>query len=158
LSYVNQHLNEEGARYAKRSVELARPLPAAQDIVAGGLSILANALRYQGDLDGALRTIREARDVANRASYPNETVRLFNLYGPLIREGRILGERDSVNLDRPEEAAAVLQQAIDLNEEAAVKNAGDSASRGRIGSTARELGDILRDSNPRRALEVYDLG
>ena len=158
LTYVNAHDFEEGARYARRAVEIAQPIPSAQEITAVGLSVLANSLRYQGDLQGALLTIREARRLSELTAYPNQTARVFNQYGPLLREGRILGERDAVNLDRPAEAVEVLQKALDLNEGAARQDPSDSTSRGRVGTTARELGDILRDRDPKRALAVYDLG
>ncbi|HLK64612.1 MAG TPA: serine/threonine-protein kinase [Bryobacteraceae bacterium] len=158
LAFVNAHHFEDGADYARRSVELSEPIAAAQDIAAGALSVLANALRYQGDLNGALATIRRARTLMEHATFPNEAAREFNQYGPILREGRLLGERDAVNLNRPAEAAELLQRAIDIGEEIARRDSTDAASRTRIGSTARELGDILRDSDPRRALAIFDLG
>ncbi|HTS31676.1 MAG TPA: serine/threonine-protein kinase [Bryobacteraceae bacterium] len=158
LAYTNAHRFEEGGRYARRAVELARPIPSAQDIAAAGLSVLANDLRYQGDLDGALNAIHEARALTDQVSYPDEAARLLHAYGPLLREGRILAERDAVNLGRPSEAIGVLQQALDLSEEAARKDPKDAASRSRVGTIARELGDILRDRDPRRALAVFELG
>jgi hypothetical protein len=158
LAHVNTHHYKDGERYARRAVELAQPIASAQDVAAGGLSLVANALRYEGDLEGALRTIRQSRQLAEGASYPNEAARLFNLYGPLLREGRILGEKDTVNLDRPAEAIEVLQKAMDMVEEAVHKDAKDAASRHRLGTVARELGDILRDTDPRRALAVYESG
>ena len=63
-----------------------------------------------------------------------------------------------MSLGRPEEAACVLQKALDLNEEFARKDRVDTASRGRVATTARELGDVLRDRDPQRALAVYELG
>ena len=45
---------------------------------------MANALRYQGDLEAALKTIREARKISEQATFPSETARLFNRYGPLL--------------------------------------------------------------------------
>jgi len=158
LAYVNAHSFEEGARYARLAVELARPIPSAQDLVSSALSVQANALRHLGDLEAALPAIREARRLSEQASFPNETARMFNLYGPLLREGRILGEYDAVNLGRQAEAVAVLQKAMDMSERAARNDAKDSVSRSHVGTTARELGDILRDHDPRRALAVYDLG
>jgi hypothetical protein len=122
------------------------------------LSVLANALRYEGDLDGALIAIREARESLKHASYPDETARLFAVYGVLAREGRLLGERGAVNLGRPAEAAEVLQEALDMVEGVARKDPSDSASRARVATCARELGDVLRDRDPVRALAVYDLG
>ncbi|MBZ5619004.1 MAG: serine/threonine protein kinase [Acidobacteriia bacterium] len=158
LAYVNKHLFEEGAQYARRAVELAEPLASGPDITGLSLSILANALRYEGDLEAALSTIRQARKLVDGASYPNEATRRSNAYGPLLREGRILAERGAVNLNRPSEAIEVLQKALDFSEEAARGDAKDASSRGRVGTIARELGDILRDRDARRALAVFDLG
>jgi len=158
LTYVHLHLYPDGIRYALRAVELADAVPFGQDIASGALSIVANAQRYEGDLSAALRTIRQAKSLSEQATYPDETARLFNQFGPMFREGLILGEKDAINLDRPAEAIHVLQQALDMAEETARKDASDSASRARVGMTARALGDILRDRDPRRALAVYELG
>jgi tetratricopeptide (TPR) repeat protein/tRNA A-37 threonylcarbamoyl transferase component Bud32 len=158
LTHVNRHRYADGVRYARRAADLAQPIPSAQDLASGALSILANALRYQGDLDAALNTIREARRISENATYPSETARLFNRYGPILREGLILGEEGAINLDRPAEAIEAFQKALDMTEEAATKDLSDAASRSRVGSTARELGDVLRDRDPRRSLAVYDLG
>lgn len=118
----------------------------------------ANALRYQGELEGALTALRRARKRSEQATYPDETNRFFNEYGHLLREGRLLGERDAVNLGRPAEAIEVLQKAQDMLEEVVRKDPNDSASRGRQGTVSRELGNILRDRDPKRALAVYELG
>jgi tetratricopeptide (TPR) repeat protein len=158
LGYVNLHLYSEGARYARRAVEISRPYAAASDLRAQALSILANALRYQGDLETALNIIREAREVSEKATYASDTARFFNLYGLIYREALILGEADAINLDRPAEAIELFGKALDMTEEAARKDPRDSASRGRLGSTARGLGDLLRDRDPRRAVSVFDLG
>jgi serine/threonine protein kinase len=157
-TYVNIHLYRDAADYARRGVELTQSIAFAQDIASEALSILANALRYQGDLEGAFRTIQEARELSEQATYPNQSARLFTLYGIMLREGRILGEEEAVNLGRPAEAIEVLQKALDMTEEAARNDAGDSRSRAHVGTVARELGDILRDRDPQRALAVYDLG
>src|SRR5206468_2915396 len=84
--------------------------------------------------------------------------RLFKLFGLTVREGLILGEPGAVNLGRPVEAIEILQKALDITEEAASKDPNDSASRLREGTTAWDLGDLLRDRDPRRSLAVYDLG
>ena len=157
-TYVNIHLYTEGADYARRAAELAQAIPFASGTTSEALSILANALRYQGDLDGALTTIREARQLAEQAAYPSQSARLFTVYAVLLREGRILGEDDAVNMGRPAEAIEVLQKALDMTDEAARNDVIDSRSRAHIANVARELGDILRERDPQRALAVYDLG
>src|SRR5262249_44220970 len=130
----------------------------ARDTAGQAFSVLANALRYQGDLEGALHAIHQARELLEQATYPNETARLFAVYGVTVREGRILGEREAVNLGRPAEAIEVLQKAMDMVEGAVRTDASDSGSRARVATTSRELGDILRDRDPRRALAVYEHG
>jgi tetratricopeptide (TPR) repeat protein len=158
LTYVNMHLYDDGARYGRRAAEIGQSIPSAQSLACQGLSVLANALRYQGDLEGALKTIREARRLSEKITYRNETTRLFNLYGPVLREARILGEEGAVNLGLPAEAISVYQKGLDMTEQIASKDSNDSASRARVGTIALDLGNILRDRDPRRALAVYDLG
>lgn len=158
LAYNNMHLYPEAAKYAQRTIDLSRPIPTSRMRVSQGLSLLANALRYQGDLDGALRAIRDSRRLAEEAQYKSPIDRMINLYGVLWREGVILGEDESVSLDRPSEAIGVLQQSLDVVENAAQVDSHDSTSRSRVGTAARELGKILSHRNPERALEVFDLG
>lgn len=157
LARVNMHMYEDALRYARRAVELARAIPSAQSQLGGGLSILANALRYQGNLQGALEAIQEARKVVEETAYPTETARMFYLYGPLLREGLILGEDGAANLDRPADAIEALQKAFDISEAAARKDPIDSTSRSRVGNSGNPLGNILRHRDPQRALAVFDL-
>jgi serine/threonine protein kinase len=158
LGYLNMHHYAEAVRSARRAVEISRPYAATSDLRAQALSMLASALRYQGDLEGALSTIQEAREVSAKATYASDTARFFNLYGLIYREAVILGEADAINLDRPDEAIVLFGKALDMTDEAARKDPHDSASRGRLGTTARELGDLLRERNPRRSVSVFDLG
>lgn len=158
IGAVNSHAYEDGARCARRAFELSRSVPMAQDTAGQALSVLANALRYQGDLEGALHTIRQAREFLERAAYPSATARVFAVYAVTVREGRILGEENAVNLGRTAEAIRVLQQAMEMVDTAARLDPSDSASRARVATTARELGDILRDREPQRAVDVYDHG
>jgi tetratricopeptide (TPR) repeat protein len=155
---LNVRMYDDGARLARHAIALAHSISGGQSLLCESLSVLANALRFQGDLDGALSAIRQARQASEQATYPTPVVRLFNLYGPILREGRVLGEEDGVNLGRPAEAVELLQKALDITEEVASKDPGETASRIRLGGAAWSLGDILRDRDPRRALAVYDLG
>jgi tetratricopeptide (TPR) repeat protein len=158
IGLVNAHIYDLGEQCARRAVELARPIPTAQDAAGQGLSVLANALRHQGDLEGALAAIHEARERVEQASYSSVTARRFAEYAVRVREGRILGETDAVNMGRPAEAIDALQSAMDMVETAASQDPNDSAGRARVATAARELGDILRERDPQRSLDVYDLG
>jgi tetratricopeptide (TPR) repeat protein/tRNA A-37 threonylcarbamoyl transferase component Bud32 len=156
----NMHLYSQAVPYAQRCIEVARSLPPRGQggtKRSVGLSLLANAQRYQGDLDGALHAIQEARNIADQTIYPDETSRMLGLYGILFREGLILGEHDAVSLGRTTEAIEALQKALDITESAARKNPNDFASRSRLGGCGIPLGNILNQVDPARALAVYDL-
>jgi serine/threonine-protein kinase len=156
IAHINLQHYEEGVRYARRHIELADP--AMTPMIVSALSVLANGLRLQGDLEGALQTIRQARARAEGATHENETLRMVNHYGLLLREAFILGEDRAVSLDRPEDAIVPLREAFELVDAGARRDASDFLSRSRAATVARELGDILRWRAPEEALTVYAAG
>ena len=156
LTHVNLHRYEDGIRLARRLVDIARNHRLHARHVPFGLSVVANALRSQGDFAGALVAIREARSLADRVTYADDTAKMINRYGILLREGLILGEDRTPSLNRPAEAIAPLKEAFDLVDAAATRDARDFTSRTRAGTTGRELGDILRWNDPGSALRYYD--
>ena len=158
LAYLNAHRYADSAILSRRAIDLTKAMPSERERTAAGLSILASALRYQGDLDGALAAIVAARNATQQAAYPDPATRMIDLYGVMLRQGLILGEDGNINLNRPREAIDILQSAVDLTEEYARKDPNDSLTRARVGTSTRELGNILRHTDPRRALAVYDLG
>jgi serine/threonine protein kinase len=158
LAHKNMHLYDDAIRYARRSIEISRTLPSRQAILGDALSVIADSMRFSGDLEGALQAIREARSNIERADFRGETSRRSSLFNVLWREGVILGQDGGVNLDQPGEAIAVLQRAFDLTEEWARKDPNDASCRILVASASRELGAILRHRNPQRALAVYDVG
>lgn len=156
MAYLNMRLYEDGVRYARRQLDAARSHGAPRH-VSNSLSVLSNGLRLQGDLDGALKAIREAREIVDRTSYPSETERMLDRYAVLLREGFILGEDRGISLERPAEAIVPLREAFDMHEAGARRDPNDYTSRTRAATSARELGDILRWREPREALAVYDV-
>lgn len=157
LADINMHRYAEAIPTARRVIELARSLPSAQLRVAQGLSLLANAERYQGDLDAALRDIQGARKIDEAAAYPSLFLRTINEYGILLREGYILGEDGDVSLGRPKEAVVPLRKAFGMSETLAQKDPHDAVSRARVANSGLALGGILREWDPQGALVVYDL-
>jgi serine/threonine protein kinase len=155
LAHLNMHLYPETIAYARRAVQVARPAPSAQIIVAFGLSLLSSALRYQGDMEGALRAIREARKMSEIVA-PGE-VRSFDEYGILMREGLLLDNEGSVSFHRPSDAIEPLQKAFESVEKKAEVDPKDAVSRLRAATSGNALGNVLRESDPRRALAIYDL-
>jgi serine/threonine-protein kinase len=156
LLFKNLHLYQDSVRYARRSIELSQSGPEAAGAVAFELSVIADSLRLSGDLEGALEAIRQAENTLKEASFHSEDVRRATVIAVLWREGVILGKDGDINLGRPAEAVQVLQREYDITEEGAKADADDSLFRFRMATAARELGAILRHSDPRRALEVYD--
>ncbi len=158
LAYLNLHRSGDAVHYARLAVSLSRSTEFSRQYLGAGLSLLANALRQNGDLDGALVSITEARKIAESTKYINEALRVSALYATLSRQGVILGEADSISLDRPMDAVEPLQTAFELVDRQASKDAYDTASRDRVGTAARQLGDVLRTLDPKRALAVFDRG
>jgi serine/threonine protein kinase/tetratricopeptide (TPR) repeat protein len=155
LASVNLHRYDDAIRYARRHVELATSYGQSPLLTSQALSVLANALRLQGHLDEALTVIRQARTLANETT-GTDTVLMLGGYGPLLREGFILGQDGGLSLERPDEAVVPLRIAFEMTEAGARRDRGDFTSRSRVATSGRELGNILRWTNPREALAVYD--
>jgi len=156
LFYSNRHQVEEAARYARRALDVTRRFSNDQAILAASLGVFANAARFAGDLEGALQAIREARMIAETTVKPNDSLGTLAYAATLWREGLILGELNNINLGRPQDAVTLISKAFDLAETLARRDPHDYTSRSYVSMNGRELGDILRDSEPARALAVYD--
>ena len=155
LANTNLHRLDDAIRYARRAVENAR-ISNRPDYTSTGLSTLSNALRARGDLDEALDATKQARTYLEKQA--DDSGHQNNFIVTIWREGRILGEDDEINLNRPAEAVAALQIACDLSDQLAQRDAADYGSRARFVAAARDLADILRHTDPARALTVYDSG
>jgi len=155
LAESNLHRLGDAVLYARRAVDIARSAN-RNDFVSGALSVLSNALRFHGDLEEALKTTEEARVL--QETRPDDSGRENNLIVVTWRAGRILGEDEGINLNRPAEAVKALETAYKLADQLARRDAADYGSRARFVAAACDLGDILRHSDPVRALQVYDGG
>src|SRR4030095_13638410 len=82
LGLINMSQYEEAVRMLRRVLELDRieGAPDADLRRSVALSLLANALRLQGDLPEAVTTIREAREISDRTSYTGALPRLTHPY------------------------------------------------------------------------------
>lgn len=157
LTSLNIHRYADAAAQARRSIELARRIPSDQAWLATDLSLLASALRFEGDLDAALGAMQEARSIADRSTYPNNLVRAYNEYGILLREGLLFDEDYAVSLGRPADAVEPLRKTFSMMEDVAEKDPHDVTSRVRVATAGNALGNALRHGNPREALATYDL-
>lgn len=111
---MNTHHFQEAITQATRGIELARNFGASSSMVGQGLSVLANAQRQSGDLEGALSAVTQGRALVEKAEFPNENLRASALYAVLWRQGVILGEDESVSLNRPADALEPLKGLLTL--------------------------------------------
>ncbi len=153
---MNIHRYQEAVAQIGRGIDLAQNSGAPSSLVAQGLSTLANARRQAGDLEGALSAITEARALSEKAEFANASLRASALYAIYWRQGMVLGEDESVSLNRPAEAVEPLQMAFDIVDQMAAKDPNEVSYRDRTGSAGLQLGDILRHTDPTRALAIYD--
>ena len=155
-AYMDFDRFQDAVEYARLGVEGTRAFPKMFESRTLALNSLALALMYSGDSAGALRTIHEARNSIGAS--PAKRLRIDRLVIADLdfREGLILGDDAGVNLNRPREAVAAFQHADDELEKLAAGERQDYQSRSHLAPAARYLGNILRHTNPRRALEIYD--
>jgi tetratricopeptide (TPR) repeat protein len=146
---------DDAVRHCSRGSELA--LSFDRPLVRGDcLNIVALALRYQGDLDGALEAVQESVRLLDPGTESAGISARLNFVLALVREGWILGEDESISLGRPEEAVAVLDRAFRIADDIVHKDAVDESSRSRLFLAGGPMADILRRSDAGRALDVYD--
>ena len=121
VSLADYHRFDEAIRYSRRAIQVAQQIPGtgAQQSLAYG--VLADALRASGQLDSALTAVRESRRLEEQQTETNTTWQRWNLVLALWREGSILGEDQGISLGRPQDAAAIFRQALDIADELAKK-------------------------------------
>jgi serine/threonine protein kinase len=156
--HVGLHRFSDAARYARLGIEISKDTPTVPGPRAQAFNMLAGALMYLGDFQGALDAIHESKEQLEKLRrvdpYPYY-IRLI-LSQTRSREGLILGEDGGVNLNRPLEAAVPLQEAFEAMEPFAQQDTNNYEVRTVTAGAGHDLGDILRHSDPKRALEVYD--
>jgi serine/threonine protein kinase len=161
-TYVNvadQHVRgrqfDEALRICRRAMGLARSL-GRKDYLGDLLWSTAEVYRCRGDLDQALEEIDESVRVVQPPAGSTELWRTRNFILTLTNKGLILGEEDTVSLGRSKEALECLDQAFRLADGLVHQDPNDESARGDVGETGTTIGDILRFSDPVRALAIYD--
>ncbi len=156
--HIALHRFDDAVRYARRGIEWSRNTSSVPGPRAQAFNMLAGALMYLGDFQGALGAIQEGRKHLDTLVVTDRYPRYVALmaFQTRCREGLMLGEDGGVNLGRPLEATVLLQEAFDAVEQFARKDAHDYESRSDVAIAGRFLGDILRHSDAKRALDVYD--
>jgi serine/threonine protein kinase len=157
-AYLGLHRFADAVRFARLGIEISQNNPTVPGPRAQAFTMLAGALMYSGEFEAADVAMRESRKNLNQLQVDRRSPRYIALTvsQTRCREGLILGEDGGVNLNRPLEAAAPLEEAFEAAEAVAKGDANDSEARSTVAIAGHYLGDVLRHSNPKRALEVYD--
>ena len=95
--------------------------------------------------------------VAEKQAATGHTTLRLNEVGNLLHEGMILGKADGeLSLGRSAEALETFRKAFTIADEIAEGDPNDALSRHHVAEVGLEIGNILRHTNPREALAVYD--
>jgi len=145
-------------------IEISRSNSTVAGPRAGAFTVLATALQYLGDFQGALEATREARSEWEKyrryeTDMPDHywpAYARLTLSGVRSGEGLLLAEDGGVDLNQPREAAVLFREAFDAAEENARNEPKDYLSRGQLAESGLYLGNVLRYRSPEQALEVYD--
>jgi tetratricopeptide (TPR) repeat protein len=153
--YLRQDQLDDAFRLSDQAKEAARALKDPRYL---GMFFWTSsrAFRNGGDLEQALKDIRESVRLLTPGPGQTQQGRLVNFALVLAAEASILGDSRAVSLGRPQEGIPFIERAFDIVDGLAHQDSHDQNSRGSVGQTGVALGDMLRHSNPRRALAVYD--
>jgi len=147
---------DEALQLCRRGIELAAAFEREPDR-GFFLNVAANVSRYhRGDLDQALKQAREAVRLLDPGSGGAGFRQTLNFSLARMDEGLILGEPDGVSLGRSDEAVRVLQHVFELADEFVHKDSRDETFRDRLTDASYSMGKMLRQSDPARALSIYD--
>ena len=155
--YMKADEFDQAIRICDRAIELAQATNWPTQAGAAKI-IVALAQREKGELNESLQSIHEAIRKLEPPPGEASTGRLQTYGLALIREGQILGEPEAISLNRPSEAVKSLEHALQLGADFARRDASDFQSQYRIFSAETKLADIIRDTEPARALDMYDDG
>lgn len=143
--------------YSQRGLNIPLQGPRANDLRGLILSYLSAAQWQSGDLNNALKTAGEAIELEKTEAAEGHASLLINLANAYDLEGMILGRQDAEpTLERTREALGDFQKALDIAEDLASKDADDYLGRHNVAVFGLEVGNILRHTDVRKALAVYD--
>ena len=156
-TYANHRHFEETLRYCQRVLAVPLADKYARSIQGDVFFLSALASWQSGDLEGALKTGRQGLELFKEFASSGHATSRANLVKQMLQHGMILGKQDAEpSLERTADALGFLQNAMDMTEELASKDPDDNLSRANVVAVSLELGNILRHSDPKRALAVYD--
>ncbi len=162
LTYLNiaqryEHIGwaDDALVLCRRGSDLARMF-GSSSVRGTFLQVAAKIFQSRGDLDDALKSIQESAAVLEPGTENADQGQTMNYVMSLVYEGEILGGDNAISLGRPEEAVAVLARAFKIADDRVHQDANDENTRGKLEMAGYPLASILRHSDARQALAVYD--
>jgi tetratricopeptide (TPR) repeat protein len=146
---------DDALRLLRHTIEVARATRQPEHAINAHI-IIARTLRSTGDLDGALAAIREGESLLESPPLAGLTGWEGAFGVALVTQGEILGEDNAVSLGRSQEAAKYFERGYRLAADRAQRDPDDALSRFAVSIGGIRLAGILRHSDPRRALAIYD--
>ena len=147
----------DALRASQRALDITEPVASAHRLHGAVLGALTIARWQSGDLDGALQTAQQAIQLQETQAASGHASMRINLADSLYSEAMVLGKQDAEpSLSRSRDALAVLQRGLDIGEELAKMDPIDYLSRHSVATIGLEISNILRHSEPQKALMVYD--
>ena len=148
---------DDALRTSQRAMDIIEPVAAAHGVRGSILGAIVMARWQKGDLDGALQAAQETTQLQEEQAASGHATLRINLANALYTQGMILGKQDAEpSLGRSRDALALFQKGMKIGEDLAKTDPIDYLSRHSEATIGLEIGNILRHSEPREALEVYD--
>jgi serine/threonine protein kinase len=158
-AYADARHFDDTIQYCQRALDIPLTGPKAKAMRGSALGALGVARWQSGDLDGALKTALDSialKKAEAEAAGGHASLRM-NLANGYDLEGSILGRADAEpSLGHSRNALTSFQKALDIAEDLSRKDQLDYLGRHHVALYGFEVGNILRHSDPRQALSVYD--
>ncbi len=155
--YESQRRFDMAEKYCQRALDLSGTVAAMRPLKGNILHPLGYSQWQTGHLDEALSTMQDAVAIDEKEAATGHATLRSNEVGVLLHQGMILGKADGeLSLDRTAEALDSFRKAWAIAEELASKDSSDALSHHEVAAVGLEIGNILRHTNPKEALAVYD--
>jgi tetratricopeptide (TPR) repeat protein len=153
--YLDADRPDDAIRIAGRAIEIAN-VTGWPTQAGAALMVVALAHRQKGQLDEALQAIRESVRLLEPDPDEAHVGRLLPYTLALVREGQILGEKDSLSLGRTREAAECIERALRIAGELARRDSTDFGAQYRMFFAETKLAAMVDRAQPARAAQLYD--
>lgn len=157
ISYLTARDFDKAMQSCQRALDIPLTSQNKHDVRGAILEVFGTARWQTGDLEGALKTTDESIRLQRTEAADGQPSLLINLANVFEREGMILGRQDAEpSFGRTRQALSSFQKALDIAEDLAKKDPSDYLSRDSVATFGLEIGNVLRHTDPRKALLVYD--